>query len=261
MLFLNVHSIQHDVELFVYVELVHAFIAPGQDTPGQIDFAVSHRPLRGLWHKPIDDVADADHGELSENGCPPVQGSLIISDLEYNVGEQPSQAEPKRIGDNEESTHLHGRVLIDVLPHELLFMFSHITHHRQSSLDRADTHTADHFAQGPDTPDTHGRYRLDYDRLDRQCLSTHLAIVSTYNKQDGSNYEHGVSSTDRLGHVLSTKLAEYLTSTRPISLRNKVDLPEDTVENRHPGWIESPSPCLRVDVLTIRNVSDETLVG
>jgi len=222
---------------------------------------MSHRPLRGLWHKPVDNVAYADHGELSENGRPPVQRSLIVSDLQYNVGEEPTQAEPERIGNNKKSTHLHWRVLVDVLRHQLHFTFSQITHHRQGSLDRSDTHTADHLAQGPDTPDTHGGYRLDYDRLERQSFSNHLASVSTYNEEDGSDDKHGVSSTDRLGHVLSTKLAEYLSSTRSISLHSQVDLPEDTVEDRHPGWIESPSPCFRVDVLTIGNVSDKTFVG
>ena len=87
---------------------------------------------------------------------------------------------------------------------------------------------------------------------------------STHNEKDGSDDKHGISSTDRLRHVLSTKLAENLTGTVSVSLPNQpkfVDLPKDTVENRHPGWVESPSPCFRVDVLTIGNVSDEPLVS
>jgi len=91
-----------------------------------------------------------------------------------------------------------------------------------------------------------------------------LVSVSTHNEKDGSDDKHGISSTDRLRHVLSTKLAEDLTGTVCVSLPNQpkfVDLPKDTVENRHPGWVESPSPCFRVDVLTIGNVSDEPLVG
>lgn len=87
---------------------------------------------------------------------------------------------------------------------------------------------------------------------------------STDNEKDGSDDKHGVSSTDRLGHILSTELAKYLTGTVAVSLPNQphpVHLPKDTVENRHPGWVESPSPCLRVDVLTIGDVSDKSLVG
>jgi hypothetical protein len=87
----------------------------------------------------------------------------------------------------------------------------------------------------------------------------------TYNEQDGCDDKHGVSSTDCLRYILSTELAEYLTSTKYVSLSHHVshhvDLPEDSVENRHPGWIESPSSCFRVDVLTIGNVSDKPLVG
>jgi hypothetical protein len=131
-------------------------------------------------------------------------------------------------------------------------------------LDGPYTHTADHFTQSPDTPHTDGCHRLDDDRLHHQCYSIQLVSVSAYNEKDGSDDKHGVSSTDRLGHVLSTKLTQYLTSTRSVSLSNQptlVDLPKDTVENRHPGWIESPSPCFRVDVLTVGNVSDEPLVG
>jgi hypothetical protein len=142
--------------------------------------------------------------------------------------------------------------------------YSRVTYYRQSSLDGPYTHTADHFTQSPDTPHTDGCHRLDDDRLQRQCYSTKLVSVSAYNEKDGSDDKHGVSSTDRLRHVLSTKLTEYLTSTRSVSLPNQptlVDLPKDTVENRHPGWIESPSSCFRVDVLTVGNVSDEPLVG
>jgi hypothetical protein len=131
-------------------------------------------------------------------------------------------------------------------------------------LDRSDTHTADHFAQSPNTPDTDGCHRLDDDRLEHESCSIQLLCDSTYNEKDGSDDEHGVSSTDRLGHVLSTKLAKYLTSTMSVSLPKQlsmVDLPKDTVENGHPGWIESPGPRLWVDVLTVGNVSDETLVG
>jgi hypothetical protein len=142
--------------------------------------------------------------------------------------------------------------------------FDYITHHWQSSLDGSYTHAADHFTQSPDTPHTDGSHGLDDDRLQRQCYSAQLVSASTYNEKDGSDDKHGVSSTDRLRHVLSTKLTEYLTSTRSVSLPNQptlVDLPKDTVENRHPGWIESPSACLWVDVLTIGDVSDKTLVG
>lgn len=119
MLLLDLDCVQHDVKLLIDVELVHPFVAGRQDSASQIDFAVSHRPLWGLWHKPVDDVADADHGELSEDGSLPVERSLIVSDLEYDVGKQTTETEPERVGDNEKSTHLYGRVLVDVLPHQL----------------------------------------------------------------------------------------------------------------------------------------------